>query len=182
MLDSFQQWWQNQLEEISQTSAYQLWAQLQAREKQLLKLMLSFLFVTLIYLLLWMPVIESNSQAYQKMLTAEKTWHWLNKQQATLTSLSGKVKPANVANQSQLIAYLQQALANQNLKKSVTETIPLNTRGHEGVEIRFAQVNAPRFFRWLSKIEQESIVAKELNIKQLATGSVSAKVVFEVAK
>lgn len=182
MLSSLQQWWQNQQAEIRQTSAYQSWAQLQVREKQLLKVMVFFLLLTLIYLLLWSPVIESNSQASQKMQTAKKTWHWLNKQQQKLTSLSGQVKPVNMANQSQLIRYLQQQLARQNLKKSVTETIPLNGRGHEGVEIHFAQVNSPRFFRWLSKIEQESVLAKELSVKQLATGSISVKVVFEVAK
>ncbi len=184
MLNNLQKAWSEQQsvlqQKIEQTPAYHSWQGLQVREKQLVKALLIFLFITFLYMIIWSPIVNGSQQALQKMQNAEATWAWLNKQQQTMPSSSSQVKAVLIKSQSQLTSYLQQQIARQNLKQSVAEIIPINSRGSEGIEVVFNQVNSPRFFRWLSKMEQEGVLASELNLTKLKPGIVSAKVTFEM--
>jgi len=180
MLSSLQNWWSGQAQTIQQTSAYQSWLNLQPRERTLVKVMVGFLIIGLLYLLVWSPIMSANKQAKQKLNNTESTWNWLNKQNDKLTSLSGTVKQVSIHSQSELTRYLQQQLSAQNLKRNLTSISPLNMRGNQGIEIRFNEVKSPRFFRWLSKMEQEGVVATELSLVKVKKGMIEVKVVFEV--
>lgn len=167
---------------LQQTSAFRAWIALQERERQLVKVMVGFLVLVLLYLLIYSPMIESHQQAKQKMDNAQSTWQWLNKQNDKLASMSGKIKQVSINSQSQLTRYLQQQLARLKLKSAVSSISPINVRGNEGIEIRFTEVSSPRVIRWLSKMEQEGVVAQELSLVKTKKGMVAVKAVFEVSK
>lgn len=166
---------------LQQTPAFRSWQALQARERQLVKLMFGVLVLVLIYMIIYAPIMKANQHALQKMNNAQSTWQWLTKQNAKLETTSGQVKQVSLHSQAQLTRYLQQQLARLRLKSEVSSISPINSRGHEGIEIRFANVSSPRVLRWLSKMEQEGVVAQELLLTKTKKGMVEVKVVFEVS-
>jgi type II secretory pathway component PulM len=177
MLNEFKD---NTIQKIQQTSSYHSWNSLQVREKQLLKVMAFFLVLAIFYLFIWLPIATNNQQAIKKMHNAEATWQWLNKQQQKTSKFSEQIRPVLINSHSQLTSYLQKQLAVNNLKSSVTEIIPVNSRGKEAIEIKFDKVQSTRFFYWLSKMEQEAILASKLNINKLTTGVIKVEITFEV--
>ena len=90
MLNEFKD---NTIQKIQQTSSYHSWNSLQVREKQLLKVMAFFLVLAIFYLFFWLPIATNNQQAIKKMHNAEATWQWLNKQQQkTSKTVKNKIK------------------------------------------------------------------------------------------
>ncbi len=178
MLNNLQQWWQEQLQTIQQKPNYQRWRGLQNRERLLIKLMLTSLLLLILYWFIWQPIMIAKQQAQQNLQHSQETWLWLNQQQLNISTNNNTVKAVTITNQSQLINYVQQQISIQNLQNSVEKLTPLNRRN--GVKIQFKQVKSPNFFRWLSKIEQEAVIASELTINKVKKGIINVTVVFEV--
>ena len=98
-----------------------------------------------------------------------------------MQSTQGGVKQVIIDSQSELTSYIQQQIAQQNIKNNVSNISPISSANRRGIQVEFAQVSYPRFFRWLSKMEQEGVLATDLKVERLGEGIVKASVQFEVA-
>lgn len=173
--------WDTLLTRIQQTPAYASWLALQQRERQLVKAMLVILLLATAYYVVWEPIVSSNQQAISKLNNSKNTWLWLNQQQQAMQSTQGSVKQVIIDSQSELTSYIQQQIAQQNIKNNVSNISPISSANRRGIQVEFAQVSYPRFFRWLSKMEQEGVLATDLKVERLGEGIVKASVQFEVA-
>ena len=173
--------WNTLLTRIQQTPAYASWLALQQRERQLVKAMLVILLLATAYYVVWEPIVSSNQQAISKLNNSKNTWLWLNQQQQAMQSTQGGVKQVIIDSQSKLTSYIQQQIAQQNIKNNVSNISPISSANRRGIQVEFAQVSYPRFFRWLSKMEQEGVLATDLKVERLGKGIVKASVQFEVA-
>lgn len=173
--------WNTLLTRIQQTPAYASWLALQQRERQLVKAMLVILLLATAYYVVWEPIVSSNQQAISKLNNSKNTWLWLNQQQQAMQSTQGSVKQVIIDSQSELTSYIQQQIAQQNIKNNVSNISPISSANRRGIQVEFAQVSYPRFFRWLSKMEQEGVLATDLKVERLGEGIVKASVQFEVA-
>ncbi|HBQ44845.1 MAG TPA: hypothetical protein DD716_04260 [Thiomicrospira sp.] len=173
--------WNTLLTRIQQTPAYASWLALQQRERQLVKAMLVILLLATAYYVVWEPIVSSNQQAISKLNNSKNTWLWLNQQQQAMQSTQGGVKQVIIDSQSKLTSYIQQQIAQQNIKNNVSNISPISSANRRGIQVEFAQVSYPRFFRWLSKMEQEGVLATDLKVERLGEGIVKASVQFEVA-
>lgn len=173
--------WDTLLTRIQQTPAYASWLALQQRERQLVKAMLVILLLATAYYVVWAPIVSSNQQAISKLNNTKNTWLWLNQQQQAMQSTQGSVKQVIIDSQSKLTSYIQQQIAQQNIKNNVSNISPISSANRRGIQVKFAQVSYPRFSRWLSKMEQEGVLATDLKVERLGKGIVKASVQFEVA-
>ena len=173
--------WDTLLTRIQQTPAYASWLALQQRERQLVKAMLVILLLATAYYVVWAPIVSSNQQAISKLNNTKNTWLWLNQQQQAMQSTQGSVKQVIIDSQSKLTSYIQQQIAQQNIKNNVSNISPISSANRRGIQVEFAQVSYPRFSRWLSKMEQEGVLATDLKVERLGKGIVKASVQFEVA-
>ncbi len=177
MLDQFKQTLNTQLQPLK---VY--WAGLAPREQMLLKALAVVLGVLLLYWLLWSPIESAQQQAQQKLESARKEWLWLNEQQSKLAAQPNRIQPARVDSQARLTSYLQQQLRQQNLSKYLSQMVTVKTGRNDGVEVVFDEVPAPRFFRWLSKMEKEGVYSTKASMQPIKKGVISARVQFEVKK
>ncbi|BBP42675.1 type II secretion system protein GspM [Thiosulfativibrio zosterae] len=156
---------------------YEGWLQQRTpREKQLLSGLLVILVVAILYGLIWAPIQTNHQKAQAKMAVAEEKWQWLKAQIPTWEQ-QGKASPSlKLSSQSALMQYVQTQLKQQNLFQAMDKMTPQQKQ----IDISFKSVNAPRFFRWLSQMEQQGLSAKTLQVDLQAPGLVDAKVSFEV--
>lgn len=163
-------------------AAKQAWQGLPARDQSAVKIMAGVLVFAILYFAIWAPIQSAQSEAQRKHDSAKKEWEWLNAQITQLESRKNQTRQANINSQSRLTAYAQQQLRLQNIFSAMDNIAPVNKRNSAGIEITFKQVQAPAFFRWLSKMEKEGVVATAMDVRPVKTGLIQASVTFEVPK
>ncbi|MBN2865069.1 MAG: type II secretion system protein M [Thiotrichales bacterium] len=156
----------------------QAWSQLADRERTLLLFLGVFLIVALFYLAIWSPIHSANQQAIQTEERAQQDWQWLSEQ----VQLNPMVSRANTrlkfGTQSELMSTLQSTLRNENLLPSMDSMTPAS----KSIKVEFKAVDAPRFFAWLSFLEQQGLVSSQLQVKSVNTGVIEASVRFGVTQ
>ena len=152
------------------------WQGLAERERLLLKLLAFVVAVWLVYQLIWTPPQHALKTAQQRLIQVENQWNWLNEQAPKVLALKGETRPA--MSQSQWIAELQKSLREQNLLQQAEAIKPIN----QGVQVSFNRVDAPKFFRWLSGLESQNLVADKLQIEPVETGIIKATLSFKVSQ
>lgn len=150
------------------------WQALAERERGLLKALAAVLLIWLAYQVIWAPPQQALKQAEQRLTQVQNQWHWLNDQAPKVQALKTHTQP-NLT-QSQWMAELQKSLRDQNLLPQVESIKPIN----QGVQVQFNQVDAPRFFRWLSALESRNLIADKLQIEPLETGIIKVTLSFKV--
>ncbi len=154
----------------------QAWSKLAQREKQLITLLMLFLTVVLFYSLIWSPIHTENDHVKQTIEKAKHEWVWLN-QQAPLVAQSPTKNPQlDIQSETGLMSFVQEELKSENLMHQMQE-LQLTAKG---VKISFNEVNAPRLFRWLSKLESQGVIAKNMQLTPIRAGFTQAQVEFEV--
>jgi len=156
----------------------QAWSQLAERERNMLVALVAFLVVVLFYLLVWSPIHSANQQAMQSEQRAQQQWQWLNDQVLKYPMVEQQKNALKFTTQSQLMSSLQSSLRNENLLSSMDSMTP----SAKTIKVDFKEVNAPRLFGWLSLLEKQGLVSKQLQINAIKPGIVQASVRFEVVK
>jgi len=163
-------------------SAKQAWLNLAAKEQKLVILMAWVLAFAVLYFFIWQPAENGLANSERKLQQAKTEWQWLNDQAATLATQSAGTKQVRFTTQSRLTAYVQQQLRRHNIFAAMSQIVPVNKRSSVGIQLVFNEVNAPDYFRWLSKMEAEGLPAKSMTVTPIKTGLVSATVSFEVSQ
>jgi len=156
----------------------QAWSQLADRERTLLMLLGVFLLVSLLYLVIWSPIHSAHDNAKQSEQRAEQNWQWLNEQVLKNPMVSGSQKTLRFSTQSELMSSLQSSLRNENLLSSMQAMTPAS----KSIKVEFKAVDAPRFFAWLSILEQQGLVSSQLQVNAVETGVIEVSVRFGVAE
>ncbi|MGM0541595.1 MAG: type II secretion system protein GspM [Pseudomonadota bacterium] len=154
----------------------QAWLKLAQREKQLVYLMVLFLTVVLFYSLIWSPIQNAHNSAKQTLEKSENEWLWLNQQVPLVSQKSQPSLQLDIQTKAGLMSFVQDALKSENLMHQMQELQLTN----KGVKISFNEVDAPRLFRWLSYLEAQGVIAKNLQLTPLKPGFTQAQVEFEV--
>lgn len=154
----------------------QAWSKLAQREKQLVTLLVLFLTVVLFYSLIWSPIHTANDRIKQTLEKANSEWVWLNQQAPLVAQPSTKNPQLDIQSKTGLMSFVQEELKSENLMHQMQE-LKLTAKG---VKISFNEVNAPRLFRWLSKLESQGVIAKNMQLTPIRTGFTQAQVEFEV--
>jgi general secretion pathway protein M len=154
----------------------QAWSKLAQREKQLVTLLVLFLTVVLFYSLIWSPIHTANDRMKQTLEKANSEWVWLNQQAPLVAQPSTKNPQLDIQSKTGLMSFVQEELKSENLMHQMQE-LKLTAKG---VKISFNEVNAPRLFRWLSKLESQGVIAKNMQLTPIRTGFTQAQVEFEV--
>lgn len=154
----------------------QAWSKLAQREKQLVTLLVLFLTVVLFYSLIWSPIHTANDRMKQTLEKANSEWVWLNQQAPLVAQPSTKNPQLDIQSKTGLMSFVQEELKSENLMHQMQE-LKLTAKG---VKISFNEVNAPRLFRWLSKLESQGVIAKNMQLTPIRTGFAQAQVEFEV--
>jgi general secretion pathway protein M len=157
------------------------WLSLESRERQLLKLMLGFLALVLVYLLIWKPVQTSKLEAEQKLKASQQEWEWLNQQvplvKQNLTN-SNAPKRSNLTTQNSLLQKLQTSLRKQKLFKQIKTVQGIK----DGGRVSFDEVKASRLMKWLATLEREGLVPSKMQMNSIGVDLVKAKVEFTLSK
>ncbi|WP_019557966.1 type II secretion system protein GspM [Thiomicrorhabdus arctica] len=156
----------------------QAWSQLAQREKQLVTVLMSFLAIVLFYSLIWSPIHIANEHMKQALENAKNEWVWLNQQAPLVTQSSTKNLPLDIQSKAGLMRFVQEELKSGNLMHQMQE-LKLTAKG---VKVSFNKVNAPRLFRWLSRLESQGVMAKNMQLIPIEVGLIQAQVEFEVAR
>ena len=156
----------------------QAWSQLAQRERNLLKLLGGVLMVSLFYFGLWSPMHSAHDNAKQFQQRAQQNWQWLNEQVLANPRVVGSQNAFRFSSQSQLMSTLQSTLRNENLHLSMQAMTPTT----DSIKVDFKAVDAPKFFGWLSLLEQQGLVSNQLQVSVVKTGVIEASVRFGVVK
>lgn len=151
------------------------WQSLAERERLLLKALAAIVVVWLAYQVIWQPPKQALKQAEQRLTQVENQWLWLNEQTPIVQALKKQTQPNFT--QSQWMAELQKSLRDQNLLQQAESIKPIN----QAVQVQFNQVEAPKFFRWLSGLESRNLVADKMQIDPLETGIIKVTLSFKVS-
>lgn len=154
----------------------QAWSKLAQREKQLGTLLILFLTVVLFYSLIWSPIHTANDRMTQTLDKAKNEWVWLNQQAPLVTQQPTKNPQLDIQSKAGLMSFVQEELKSENLMHQMQE-LQLTAKG---VKVSFNEVNAPRLFRWLSKLESQGVIAKNMQLTPIKTGFTQSQVEFEV--
>lgn len=158
------------------------WQGLSAQDRRALSVLMSVLLISIVYFAFWAPIHQAEAKAESKQAIAQEKWQWLNAQLPRLSSqLSSKPSQLNnlkLNDKNKLVRYLQTELRNQNLQPSLQKLESTQRQ----VTLRFKEVNAPRLFRFLSKLEQLGLTVDNAEILPVSAGIVKAKLTFEVQK
>ncbi|WP_052501433.1 type II secretion system protein GspM [Thiomicrospira microaerophila] len=155
------------------------WQGLAARERMLLQLLVVALLVLLVYRFGWQPLVAQQQQAQQRLAIAEQQWQWLNQQIPAIQQAQGQRADdaPTLQTQSQLLAHIQQTLRSQNLINQMETIRP----APNGVQVMFNQVDAPRFFQWLGRLEQQGLTPERLQVEPVSQGRVKVTLNFRLA-
>jgi general secretion pathway protein M len=155
------------------------WQAMAVREQWLIKIMLLALVLFVIFRFGWQPLQIQQQQAQQRLAIAEQQWQWLNQQVPAIQQAQGQraEETLKVQTQSQLLAHIQQTLRSQNLMSQMESIRP----APNGVQVMFNQVDAPRFFKWLSSLEQQGLIAERLQVEPVSQGRVKVTLNFRLA-
>ncbi len=156
----------------------QAWSNLAQREKQLVSLLMLFLTVVLFYGLIWSPIQTANDQMKQALEKSKNDWVWLNQQAPLVVQQVSKNPQLDIQSKTGLMSFVQSELKSGNLMHQMQE-LQLTEKG---VKVSFNEVNAPRLFRWLSKLESQGVIAKNMQLTPIKPGFTQAQVEFEVVK
>lgn len=151
------------------------WQGLAERERLLLKALAAIVIIWLAYQIVWQPPQQALKQAEQRLTQVESQWHWLNEQAPKVQALKKETRP-NLT-QSQWMAELQKSLRDQNLLQQAESIKPIN----QGVQVQFNQVEAPKFFLWLSGLESQNLIADKMQIEPVETGIIKVSLSFKVS-
>ncbi|MEA3404407.1 MAG: type II secretion system protein GspM [Pseudomonadota bacterium] len=154
----------------------QAWSQLAERERTMVIALAAFLGVVLFYLVIWSPIHSANQQAIQSEQRALQEWQWLNDQVLKYPMVQKNKDALKFTTQSQLMSSLQSSLRNENLLSSMGSMTP----SAKTIKVDFKEVNAPQLFSWLSFLEKQGLVSKQLQINAVKPGIVQASVRFGV--
>lgn len=155
------------------------WQAMATRERWLVNIMLLALVLLVIYRFGWQPLQTQQHQAQQRLAIAEQQWQWLNQQIPAIQQAQGQAGEATPLpqSQSQLLAHIQQTLRRHNLMDQMASIRP----AANGVQVIFNQVDAPRFFDWLGRLEQQGMVADRLQVEPVSQGRVKVSLNFRLA-
>lgn len=156
----------------------QAWSQLAERERVMVMALAVFLGMVLFYLVIWSPIHSANQQAIQSEQRAQQQWQWLNQQVIKHPMVEKRQNALRFATQSQLMSSLQSSLRNENLLSSMSSMTP----SAKSIKVDFKEVNAPQLFSWLSFLEKQGLVSKQLQINAIKPGIVQASVRFGVVQ
>ncbi len=154
----------------------QAWSKLAQHEKQLVMLLMLFLTVVLFYSLIWSPIYTANDRMKQTLEKSKNDWVWLNQQAPLVAQPSTKNPQLNIQSKTGLMSFVQEELKSENLMHQMQE-LKLTAKG---VKVSFNEVDAPRFFRWLSKLESQGVIAKSMQLTPIKIGFTQAQVEFEM--
>ena len=154
----------------------QAWSKLAQREKQLVTQLMMFVAVALFYSLIWSPIYTANERVNQVLEKSKNEWVWLNQQIPLVPQLSTNNLPLDIQSKTGLMSFVQEALKSENLMHQMQE-LQLTAKG---VKVSFNEVDAPRFFRWLSKLESQGVMAKSMQLTPVKIGFTQAQLEFEV--
>lgn len=152
------------------------WASLAERERRLLTGLGIFLVLVGLYSLIWAPIQNDHSQKQAALTKAQADWQWLSEQAPKVTRQVVKRNGLNLSSKTALMDTLQKSLQQQKLLKSAQG---LNL-SKNGVTVSFAQVDAPRMFRWLTQLEKRGLKAKKMDLTPITAGLTQATIDFEV--
>lgn len=144
----------------------QAWSKLAQREKQLGMLLILFLTVVLFYSLIWSPIHTANDRMTQTLDKAKNEWVWLNQQAPLVAQQPTKNPQLDIQSKAGLMSFVQEELKSENLMHQMQE-LQLTAKG---VKVSFNEVNAPRLFRWLSKLESQGVIAKNMQLTPIKAG------------
>lgn len=154
------------------------WAGLVLREKRMLMALVVFLVIASFYSLIWQPIQTGQTQQQAALSKAQANWQWLNEQAPKVMAQPKQSSAFSVNSKTELMDVLQKSLSQQNLLQSA-EGLNLNRKG---VTVSFTEVNAPRLFRWLSKLEQKGLNASKMDLTPIKAGFTEAEIEFEVSQ
>lgn len=157
---------------------FQTWQALSQRDQRAVLILGGVLFVAVLYFLIWLPSEEANQQAQQKLTVSQQKWDWLNDQIPKVAQRAPILPASSLKTADALMQFIQTQLHQLNLYQQIEH---IETQGQK-IVVEFKEVSAPRLFRWLSQQEQQGLVADSAHLKPLTSGTVSAEVIFEVAK
>lgn len=161
---------QNELWQRAQT----YWHSLADHDRRLLKILAVVVVIWLIYLFIWNPPQQAFQQAQERFNQAENQWNWLNEQAPLVQALNKDTRPQFT--QSQWMAELQKSLREENILHQAQSIKPFN----QGVQVLFNQVDAPKFFHWLSLLESKNLIVDKLQIEPSESGIIKVTLSFKV--
>ncbi|MDA3807483.1 MAG: type II secretion system protein GspM [Thiomicrorhabdus sp.] len=156
----------------------QSWSNLAQREKQLVTLLMVFLTFVLFYSLIWFPIQSENDRMKLAVEKSSNEWVWLNQQASLVTQQTVGSPRLDIQTKTELMRFVQDELKSENLMHQMQE-LQLTAKG---VTVSFNEVNAPRFLRWLSKLESQGLIAKNIQLMPIKAGFAKARVEFEVVQ
>lgn len=154
----------------------QAWLKLAQREKQLVYLLALFLTAMVFYGLIWSPIQSAHNSAQQTLEKNKNEWLWLNQQAPLVAQKSEPSMKLDTQTKTGLMSFVQDTLKSEILMHQMQELQLTN----KGVKVSFNEVDAPRLFRWLSHLETQGVIAKNLQLIPLKPGFTQAQVEFEV--
>ncbi len=154
-----------------------MWTQLSDHEKRLMIGLAIFLVIMAFYSLVWSPIQNQYTQQKSALQKAETEWLWLV-EQAPKAIGSTESHHLIIRSKTDLIDALQKSLRQQNLLQFTEGLKPTN----RGIKVRFEEVDAPRLFRWISALEQQGLIAKNVKLTPITEGLIQAELQYEVVK
>jgi len=165
------------------TGMDEIWNGLAENDQRAIKILSFVLLLISLYFLVWQPIHQANHNANQQLARSEADWQWLNQQVPKLNQKGATTQILTIQTQSQLTQVIQSSLKKQNLYRQMSEIQPLQVERVPGVMVSFDKVDAPRFFRWLSKLEKQAVVSHQMKIEKTEIqGRISASVRFQVRR
>jgi general secretion pathway protein M len=151
------------------------WNSLSLRDKRLASLAGIIVIVTLLYILIWSPLVNKNDLLRTQIQHNKQLLVWMkaaNEQIETLQK-NDRSHQTSVSSAS-LLSTLQTSIKQSSLKDKFTQ---LKQSENDSVQLSFQSVNFDELITWLIKIWQEQgISVSQISVTPLASiGNVNAE-------
>lgn len=166
-----------------QTGGASAWNGLAKSDRRAIKLLGLVLVLSVFYFFVWEPIHLAADSAEKQRDLAKSEWHWLAEQAEKLNHQESSLRQLVVKSQSQLTQVVQSSLKQHNLYRQMSGMKPMKVNNQPGVQVLFDQVDAPRFFRWLSQLEKQGVLPYQMSSEKHTTkGKIIAIVKFQVKR
>ncbi len=163
-----------------QLETFNLWySSLPTRDRNLLIIISTLLFITLFYLIVWEPIHQGHDQQQQKLKSQQDIYAWMQSASNEVISLKGAGAGARKAASNKPIALILENSAKiSGLKQHINK---IESSGKSGARVKIDSASFDQLLVWLNTLEQQhgvTITTASIERNDEA-GTVSARLSFE---
>lgn len=150
------------------------WANLTAREQQVVAVGAIFVGIFSIYQCLWSPLVEHVAAMRERIVTQQKLLVWMQAADKQIHEIEGQTKTKQQSHSPvMLLSLVQKQINHAGLDSQLTQLKQITA---DGIELHFQKIEFDKFIVWLTTLVKE----QQLTLAQLSTHAQATSGIVDV--